>query len=277
MKSVIVGTDFSKGSYVALEIAVDIANQLRCGIKLLWVKKEKKLLSGEQMEMTEHLAQEKLQQLCDQYQPNMNHGSIEWQILSGKVASCIADEARKEDAPMIVIGTNGASGFEKYWMGSTAVRIVQEANCPTLSIREGFNYHKNLDRIVAPLNMTENSRQKIPLVANMAKIFGSTVHLIGLAEQQSEVPTIDIYLRQAENYMREVGVNYQSERMLTKNLSAEILEYASSISADLIIITTEQEYLLSSLFIGTHAQQIIHHSLIPVLSSHPREIGSLAR
>ena len=78
MKSVIVGTDFSKGSYVALEIAVDIANQLRCGIKLLWVKKEKKLLSGEQMEMTEHLAQEKLQQLCDQYQPNMNHGSIEW-------------------------------------------------------------------------------------------------------------------------------------------------------------------------------------------------------
>ena len=125
MKSVIVGTDFSKGSYVALEVAVDIANQLGSDIKLLWVKKEKKLLSGEQMEMTAHLAEEKLQQLCEKYQPNMRKGKIEWQILSGKVATCIADEARKEDSPMIVIGTNGASGFEKYWMGITAVRIVQ--------------------------------------------------------------------------------------------------------------------------------------------------------
>ena len=96
MKSVIVGTDFSKGSYVALEIAVDIANQLKCGIKLLWVKKEKKLLSGEQMEMTAHLAEEKLQQLCEKHQPNMRFGTIEWQILSGKVASRIADVAREE-------------------------------------------------------------------------------------------------------------------------------------------------------------------------------------
>ena len=28
---------------------------------------------------------------------------------------------------MIIVGTNGASGFEKYWMGSTAVRVVQDA------------------------------------------------------------------------------------------------------------------------------------------------------
>ena len=276
-KTIIVGTDFSQGSYVALDVATDIANKLVANIELIWVCKEKNLFSDEQTKSLRGLAMEKLASLAEEYGKKLKTTKIEWKIMDGKVAPIIAKEAETVNASMIVIGTNGASGFEKYWMGSTAVRIVQEANCPTLSIREGFNYHKNLDRIVAPLNMTENSRQKIPLVANMAKIFGSTVHLLGLAEQQSEVPTIDIYLRQAENYMREVGVNYQSERMLTKNLSAEILEYASSISADLIIITTEQEYLLSSLFIGTHAQQIIHHSLIPVLSSHPREIGSLAR
>ena len=56
-----------------------------------------------------------------------------------------------------------------------------------------------------------------------------------------------------------------------------VTDYTQMAKADLIIITTEQENLLSTLFIGTHAQQIIHHSLIPVLSSHPRDIGSLAR
>lgn len=276
-KTIIVGTDFSQGSYVALDVATDIANKLVANIELIWVCKEKNLFSDEQTKALRGLAMEKLQSLAEQYGKKLIRTAIEPKIMDGKVASVIAKEAERVNASMIVIGTNGASGFEKYWMGSTAVRIVQEANCPTLSIREGFNYHKNLERIVAPLNMTENSRQKIPVVANIAKIFGSTVHLLGLMEQQSEASTIDIYLRQAENYLRDAGVPYQSERILTKNLSAEILEYASAISADLIIITTEQENLLSTLFIGTHAQQIIHHSLIPVLSSHPRDIGSLAR
>ena len=273
----IVGTDFSQGSYVALDVATDIANRLNANIELIWVCKEKNLFSDEQTKSLRVLAMDKLNALAEEHGKKLHGTKIEPMILDGKVAPVIAREAERTNASMIVIGTNGASGFEKYWMGSTAVRIVQEANCPTLSIREGFNYHKNLERIVAPLNMTENSRQKIPVVANMAKIFGSTVHLLGLAEQQSDVGTIDIYLRQAESFMKEAGVPYSSERMITKNLSAEILEYASGISADLIVITTEQESLLSNLFIGTHAQQIIHHSLIPVLSSHPRDIGSLAR
>ena len=276
-KTIIVGTDFSQGSYVALDVATDIANKLNANIELIWVCKEKNLFSDEQTKALRGLAMEKLQSLAEEYGKKLVRTTIEPKIMDGQVATVIAKEAESTNASMIVIGTNGASGFEKYWMGSTAVRIVQEANCPTLSIREGFNYHKNLERIVAPLNMTENSRQKIPVVANMAKLFGSTVHLLGLVEQQSEASTIDIYLRQAENYLHDAGVSYQSERILTKNLSAEILEYASGISADLIIITTEQENILSTLFIGTHAQQIIHHSLIPVLSSHPRDIGSLAR
>lgn len=276
-KTILVGTDFSKGSYVALDVATDIANKLLANIELIWVCKEKNMFSDEQTESLRELAKEKLASLSKEYGKKLTKTTIEWKVMDGKVAPVIAKEAERVNASMIVIGTNGASGFEKYWMGSTAVRIVQEANCPTLSIREGFNYHKNLERIVVPLNLTENSRQKIPVAANMAKIFGATVHLLGLAEQASDVSTIDIYLRQAENYLRDAGVPYQSERILTKNLSAEILEYASAISADLIVITTEQENLLSTLFIGTHAQQIIHHSLIPVLSSHPRDIGSLAR
>ncbi|MBO4740151.1 MAG: universal stress protein [Bacteroidales bacterium] len=276
-KNIIVGTDFSKGSYVALDVATDIANKLIANIELIWVCKEKNLFSDEQTESLRGLAMEKLSTLAKEYGKKLTKTTIEWKVLDGKVATVIAKEAERINASMIVIGTNGASGFEKYWMGSTAVRIVQEANCPTLSIREGFNYHKNLERIVAPLNMTENSRQKIPVVANMAKIFGSTVHLLGLIEQRSEESTIDIYLHQAEKYLSDMGIPFVSEKMLTKNLSADTLEYAESISADLIIITTEQENILSTLFIGTHAQQIIHHSLIPVLSSHPRDIGSLAR
>lgn len=277
MKSIIVGTDFSKGSYVALDIAVDIANQFKTGIRLLWIKKEKKLLSNDQMEITSHLAEEKLQQLCEQKQPQLRHSEISWSIMSGKVASCIAEEARKEDSPMVVIGTNGASGFEKYWMGSTAVRIVQEAPCPTLTIREGFNFHKKLDNIVVPIRINANSRQKVNPAAQMAKIFGSQVHILGLIETAQDAMTLRTYLKQVEEFFSREGIPYHSCGRRYENYSKTVLDYASSINADLVVINTEQDRLLARLFLGTNAQQIVHNSQIPVLCIHPEDIGDIAR
>ena len=48
MRSIIVGTDFSKGSYVAIEVATDIANKMHCDIKIVWAKREKLLMDEEQ-------------------------------------------------------------------------------------------------------------------------------------------------------------------------------------------------------------------------------------
>ena len=108
MKSIIVGTDFSEGSYVALELAVDVANRLQCGILLVWVKHEKMLFTSDQLDMMTSLAKDKLNELCSKYSPLMKHGTIHSQILTGKVSTAIADAAQRELAPMIVIGTNGA-------------------------------------------------------------------------------------------------------------------------------------------------------------------------
>ena len=93
MKSIIVGTDFSEGSYVALELAVDVANRMACGITVVWVKREKKLFSKEQLEMMTNLAKDKLQTLCDKHRPALKYGTIEWKIINGRVSTAIADLA----------------------------------------------------------------------------------------------------------------------------------------------------------------------------------------
>ena len=276
-KTIIVGTDFSKGSYVALELAVDIAKKIHADIQLMWVCREKMLYTDDQNNYVRNLATQKMDELCEKYQPQLEGTSITPMIMQGKVAPMLAAQAEKVNATMIVIGTNGASGFEKYWMGSTAVRIVQEATCPVLSIREGFNFHKSLERILVPLNMSTNSRQKLPVAVKMAKAFGAHIYLLGQYENNSQAQTVGIYMKQAETFLQKQNVAYTSETMLAKNLPEEALAYADTINADLIVISTEQEQVLSSLFIGTNAQQFVHHSLIPILSVHPADINSLAR
>ena len=276
-RTIIVGTDFSKGSYVALELAVDIANKIHADIQLIWVCREKLLYTDDQNNYVRNLATQKLEDLCEKHQAKLTNTKITSMIMQGKVAPILAAEAEKANASMIVIGTNGASGFEKYWMGSTAVRIVQEATCPVLSIREGFNFHKKLERILVPLNMSTNSRQKLPVAVKMAKAFDAQINILGQYENNTQAQTVGIYIKQAEAFLEKQNIPYTTEFMQSKNLADDVLSYAETINRDLIVISTEQDNVLSSLFIGTNAQQLVHHSLVPILSVHPADINTIAR
>lgn len=84
-------------------------------------------------------------------------------------------------------------------------------------------------------------------------------------------------MKQAETFLQKQNIPYIAETMQSKALADDMLAYADTISADLIVISTEQDQVLSSLFIGTTAQQLVHHSLIPILSVHPADINSVAR
>ena len=276
MKSIIVGTDFSEGSYVALELAVDAANRLQCGILLVWVKREKKLFTSDQLDMMTNLAKDKLNELCSKYSPLMKHGTIHSQILTGKVSTAIADAAQRELAPMIVIGTNGASGFEKYFIGSQAARIVQDSPCPVLTMRQGYDFHKRLERIVCPIRVNANSRQKIPPAATMAKIFDSEVHVLGLLDLKEEESALRTYVGQSIDYLEKEGVPYHFEIRPYSTYSDTVLKYADEIKADLVIINTEQDKVISQFFLGTNAQQVVHKSQIPVLCIHPADYINVA-
>lgn len=271
MKPIVVGTDFSDGSYLALELAIDVANRMQTGIQLVWVKREKKLFSDSQLDTMENLAKDKLQELCNRFQPGMKHGQMEWEIVSGKVSSALAHVAERTSALMIVIGTNGASGFEKYWMGSTAVRIVQDAPCPVLTIREGYDFHKQLERIVVPIRVNSRSRQKVPPASSMAKVFGSEVHLLGLLELKEEEGALRTYVSQSADYMEREGVSCKYLIREFSTYSETVLGYADEVKADLVVINTEQDRFISQLFLGTNAQQIVHKSQIPVLCIHPED------
>jgi nucleotide-binding universal stress UspA family protein len=256
---------------VALELAVDIANRMQCGILLVWVRREKMLFTGDQMEMLTSLATEKLNALCEKHQPAMKYGTIHHAILNGKVSTAIADAAKRELSPMIVIGTNGASGFEKFFIGSQAARIVQDSPCPVLTMRQGYDFHKKLERIVVPLRVNSNSRQKVPPAASMAKIFGSEVHVLGLLDMKEDQATLNAYVAQSNSYLDKEGIPHKTEIREYSSYCDTVLKYADEIKADLLVINTEQDRVISQIFLGTNAQQIVHRSQIPVLCIHPTD------
>lgn len=63
-------------------------------------------------------------------------GHVESVVRSGLAAHEIVEAAKARDVDLIVIATNGYTGWKHFAIGSTAERVVRAAPCPVLVARE---------------------------------------------------------------------------------------------------------------------------------------------
>ena len=54
----------------------------------------------------------------------------------GAPANQIVEYAEKNDIDLIVMGTHGRSGLEKMWLGSVTEKVLRQAHCPVLVVRQ---------------------------------------------------------------------------------------------------------------------------------------------
>ena len=67
---------------------------------------------------------------------DMNDGGVKISsvIKEGSPAKTILEVAEKEDIDLIVIGSSGKSGFDRFILGSVSDKVVNAAKCPVLVV-----------------------------------------------------------------------------------------------------------------------------------------------
>ncbi len=266
MNKVVVGFDFSSGSAYAVDLAINIANRTQSDIRLVYVKEKKEDEGPIRAEIEQRNAGV----------ANLLEGiKLEYVIREGNPAEQLAAQAKEDNAMLLVVGTHGMSGMKRSVLGRNSYRTIELSPVPVLIIREDFNFNKALETIVVPLDSSDDTRQKVAEAAMFARTFGSTIHLLGLYTSTFEDirRTVNNYVKMVERYLDEREINYETTYLeVEKNVTVTTLEYANKVNADMIAIMTEQEKSLSSLFLGTYAQQMINESNIPVLTVRPRSV-----
>lgn len=279
MQRILVATDFSGDSINALEHAILWANRLNCHLRLIHVMKNVKfdipgLFSksdvNNQQELTEMLAK-MVHRYKDSYQ--VKEGIFDYYLTEGKPYQQIIAYSVETEAKFIVVGTHGVSGFEEYFLGSNAFRVVSKSPIPVLTIRHGFPRVVPL-KIVLPIDITNQSRQKVPFVAELAQAFGSVVHIVGVRETDTTevVYRVAQYVTQVEDFMKLRDIPYVSTIVNGGNITQLTIQYAKMIDADLISIMTEQTERPENLWMGPYAEQMVNNSPIPVLSMEPANL-----
>lgn len=281
MKDIVVAIDFSKGSIHALDYAIEFANHIRSSVVMVWVDSHTNqdfAFSSEVNEFREE-ANKNLEELLKLKKGLLKHGKLTYKLRKGKVYQEVANQAKYNDASLIIAGTHGVTGYEEFWIGSNAYRIVSYAPCPVITVRHDFNIRPGgISNIVLPIDSTLDTRQKVPFTVQVAKLFGADIHLLALNTTtiKSVQRKVENYTRQVQKFLEEAGVNYSTESVLVDNITNASIEYAQKVEADLIAIMTEQETTASNILLGPFAQQMVNHSPIPVLSIQPKEIYAIS-
>jgi nucleotide-binding universal stress UspA family protein len=144
IKSILAPTDFSPHSELAVRYASEFAERLDAELHLLHVLSEilpagpdpllMPVMPAEYYKENEDRARQKLDIVPDSSwgRPTAVVRAVRW----GSPVDCIVSYALDHRIDMIVIATHGRTGLSHVLLGSVAERIVREAPCPVLTIRD---------------------------------------------------------------------------------------------------------------------------------------------
>ncbi len=269
MKQILVAFDFSKNAHKALDYALLFANKTGANLNLVWV--DNTSTPDNELNIQQDLRIETKKYFDDiiyKYQPLMKNGNLDVVLRKGKVYNEIAMVARKTEADLVFAGTHGVSGFEQYWIGSNAYRIVTCSPCPVITIRSEYNFDNGINRILLPLDSTAETHHKLPFACKLATYFNAEIHLLILYTSNLTVirNRMKSHAEKAMACFDEKGIKYRTREMEVDQIVSSVLAYANEVRADMISIMTEQTTTTASKFLGPYAQQLINNSLLPVLS-----------
>ncbi len=190
----------------------------------------------------------------------------------GKPFKKIIEAALEIDPITIIMGTHGASGFEEFFIGSNASRVIRSASCPIVTVREPMP-DGIVNKILLPLDVTKETKEKLSKALELAQKFNATIHVASVANSGDDVAIMTKQLEHVVNYIQNQGISVEKALLETsEDIGNAVLKYAEECEADFICIMTQQEKSIKEYFVGSTAEHIVNRAKIPVVSIRPSNL-----
>ena len=130
-------TDFSPASEDALRWATSLARDSGATLSIIHVEEPPMAYGGGELyvALDDDETKAELRRLLTNVVPTDHNVPYEHRLLVGDPATAIVEDAEKENADLIVMGTHGRTGLSRLLMGSVAEAVVRRSKCPVLTIK----------------------------------------------------------------------------------------------------------------------------------------------
>ncbi|MCX6258585.1 MAG: universal stress protein [Bacteroidia bacterium] len=270
-KPMIVPWDFTHEAQYALDHAVRIAKILDNDITLVHIIDEGGMLSNKSgIKKKIEEATDRLNEISEN--TYREHGTKPMFIVKqGNIYNTINEISNELEARMVVMGTHGYRGIEKF-TGSKALKVIAGSKIPFMVVQSPYEYRPYND-IVFPVDHKPENKEKLVWANYMSHYFGSKIMII--------IPNhSDDFLRRntlanlnfAKKYLEEKNISYEIHYAnKKKKFSEQMVEFAQQVNTNLILIMITKEIGWQNYLFGADEQTIIaNKAKISVMCVNPR-------
>lgn len=134
--SILVPTDGSDTAQVAVEHAIDHAKRYDAALHTLYVVEEPpsdEAASPNVLEALESTGKRAIQDVTDAAEA-ADVGTVEGSVAEGSPYRAILEYVDRNDIDLVVMGTHGRTGLDRYLLGSVTEKVVRSSPVPVLTV-----------------------------------------------------------------------------------------------------------------------------------------------
>jgi len=199
---------------------------------------------------------------------------VKVKILEGSLFDAISDYATEVEASLVVMGTHGIVGMQKF-LGSNALKVIEGSNVPFIVVQQAPETTLLFKEIVFPIDYRDEVKEMLVWASELNGIYGSKINIVIQQETDSAIRhKVDNNLAFCEKYFDIHSVPYEVHLVpKTKHFYKELIFQAKNLKSDLIFIMITKNIDLSDYIWGAQEQHIIANEFkIPVLCINPSMI-----
>lgn len=210
---------------------------------------------------------------------------LEIVVLQGYPARTITEQAQTINADLLVIGTHGRGGFDRFLLGSVTEKVMRSTDVPVLTVPPPARPPAAglYNTIVCPVDFSDASTRALEYALSFAKEADARLVLLHVVEpfpEQLQAASIahlerDDRVRLVEETTRLVAqaVPEQARAWCNPEIhvafgkaSQEIVRMAADCSADLIVLGVHGRGAIDRWIFGSTTPRVIRESASPVLT-----------
>lgn len=286
IKRVLVPSDFSTFSARALEQAVALARWYEARLTVLHVVPQPLALHGDGVPIAQSLSTREAAaaELSRFVEPaSAARVPVETAVSEGEPVREILRRASEGRADLLVMGTHGRGGFERWVLGSVTEKVLRKAPCPVLTVsgHESAQAAATLKGILCPVDFSEASSRALQYAFSLAQETDARLALLHVVRElpaASDPASFDVsgyrarVLEEARQRLRGLvpaGVRdwcTPEELIATGKPHREIVRAAQARAAGLIVMGVHGRGVVDLALFGSTTHQVVRAADCPVLT-----------
>ncbi len=292
-KRILVATDFSECSRVALDIGLSAS---KCMETKLYVLHTIEKLPHDYRHLLSSTAHSNMKQKLEEEAMNKIKAMLPEELLGsedivpivrfGKPFLEIIEVAKEKDVDIIAIGTHGRAGVDRVILGSVAERVVRDAHCPVMVVKS--EKYVGFKKIIVSIDFSDCSRLALEYAAATARAHKSKLTILHVYEESFVKPYVNAANseEEAEEIIKAIervneskydeflktidlsGVEY--EKLLKKGIpETDIAETAMEQQTNLIVMGTHGRSGIKHILIGSTAEEVVRNAPCDIVVVKP--------